>query len=233
LDLLFPDLLQDISPVPYDGAIQMDFAQVSAPWKRNWDDYYHLAKLYAERGMQGEVVSLYQEAVDQGVEPAQVDDWALFREAYVALGEESRVREIEERIARRIAHKMNVNLGGKVEFLGYSLRAEESNRHGLGLFFRCLEEMEQDYTLWVHAEVEDETLLERTESDRGYAIFDHLLFTSRWKPGTVYQDDEIKGLRPGRYHFTLGLWRPEDGSRLWRKDDPNAHIVDLGWVKVQ
>jgi hypothetical protein len=64
-------------------------------------------------------------------------------------------------------------------------------------------------------------------------VFDHLLPTSRWQVGEVYQDDEVKGLKPGRYHFTLGLWRPEDGSRLWREDDPSAHDIDLGWVEVK
>jgi hypothetical protein len=49
----------------------------------------------------------------------------------------------------------------------------------------------------------------------------------------VYQDDEVKGLKPGRYHFTLGLWRPEDGSRLWKADNPEAHIIDLGWVEAE
>jgi hypothetical protein len=126
-----------------------------------------------------------------------------------------------------------VDLPGKVEFLGYSVRGEERDRHGLSLYFRCLEEMEEDYTLWVHGEVEDESLLEGQRREAGYAVFDHLLPTSRWQVGEVYQDDEIKGLRPGRYHFTLGLWRPEDGSRLWREDDPDAHIMDLGWVEVQ
>jgi 4-amino-4-deoxy-L-arabinose transferase-like glycosyltransferase len=233
LDLLFPDLLQDISPIPYDGAIQMDFAQVSTRWEGDWDDYYDLAKVYAERGMQGEVVRLYEEAVDKGVEPGRVDELALFKRAYAALGEQEKVGEIEERIAGRIAHKMNVNLGGKVEFLGHSLRGEEGNGHGLSLFFRCLEEMEEDYTLWVHGEVEDESLLEGQRREAGYAVFDHWLPTSRWRGGEAYQDDEVRGLRPGRYHFTLGLWRPEDGSRLWREDDPNAHIIDLGWVEVK
>jgi len=51
--------------------------------------------------------------------------------------------------------------------------------------------------------------------------------------GEVYQDDEVRGLKPGRYHFTLGLWRPEDGSRLWWEDDPEAHVIDLGWVEVR
>jgi hypothetical protein len=233
VDLLFPDLLQEISPIPYDGAIQMDFAQVSTRWEGNWDDYYDLARVYAERGMDGEVVRLYEEAVDKGVEPAQVDDLALFRGVYVALGEEGKVGEIEERIARRIAQKMNVDLGGKVEFLGYSLRGEERDRHGLSLYFRCLEEMEENYTLWVHGEVEDERLLEGQRREGGYAVFDHLLPTSRWQVGEVYEDDEVRELRSGRYHFTLGLWRPEDGSRLWREDDPDAHIIDLGWVEVQ
>ncbi|MFB0536467.1 MAG: hypothetical protein ACETWR_15945 [Anaerolineae bacterium] len=232
VDLVLPDLLQD-SRTDYDGPIQMDFAQVSTRWERNWDDYYDLAKVYAERGMQGEVVRLYEEAVEEGLEPERVDDFSLFKGAYEASGEEERIREIEERIAGRIPHKMSVNLGGKVEFLGYGLTRLDDGCTQMGLFFRCVEEMEEDYTLWVHGEVEDESLLEGQRREAGYAVFDHLLPTSRWLVGEVYQDDEARGLRPGQYHFTLGLWRPEDGSRLWREDDPEGHIIDLGWVEVK
>ncbi len=227
VDRVFPDLLQD-PRTDYDGPIQIDFAQVSTHWKGNWDDYYDLAKVYAERGMMDEVARLYEEAVDKGVEPGRVDDLALFKGAYAALREERKVGEIEGRIAGRIAHKMSVNLGGKVEFLGHSLRG-----HGITLFFRCLKEMGEDYTLWVHGEVEDESLLEGQREEAGYAVFDHLLPTSRWQVGEVHQDDEVGVLKPGRYHFTLGLWRPEDGSRLWWEDDPNAHAIDLGWVEVK
>jgi hypothetical protein len=232
MDRVFPDLLQD-PRTDYDGPIQMDFAQVSSRWEGNWGDHYDLARVYAERAMMGEVARLYEETVETGVEPEWVDDLAFFKAAYAALGEQGKVGEIEERIAGRITHKMNVNLEGKVEFLGYSLRGEEGGDRGLSFFFRCLQNMGEDYTLWVHGEVEDEFLLEGVASERGYAVFDHLLPTSRWEAGEVYQDDEVRGLRPGRYHFTLGLWRPEDGSRLWREDDPNAHIIDLGWVEMQ
>lgn len=228
VDLVFPDLLQD-SRTNYDGPTQMDFAQVSTRWEGDGEDYYDLAMVYAERGMMGEVARLYEEAVDEGLEPERVDEFALFKKAYKALGEEEEVEEIEQRIAGRIEHKMNVNLGGKVEFLGYSLRED----HRLSLFFRCVEEMEKDYTLWVHGEVEDESLLEGQRREAGYAVFDHLLSTSRWQVGEIYQDDEVRGLRPGRYHFTLGLWRPEDGSRLWREDHPEGHVIDLGWVEIR
>jgi hypothetical protein len=230
VDRVFPDLLQD-PRTNYDGPIQMDFVQVGSRWKGDWDDYYDLAKVYTERGMDGEVARLYEEAVDKGIEPGRVDDLALFKGAYRALGQEGKVEEIEERIAGRITHQMSVNLGDKVEFLGHSLRGEGDD-HRLSLFFRCAEEMEEDYTLWVHGEVEDESLLEGQRREAGYAVFDHLLSTSRWQVGEVYQDDEVRGLKPGRYHFTLGLWRPEDGSRLWWKNDPNAHVIDLGWVEV-
>jgi hypothetical protein len=232
VDRVFPDLLQD-PRTDYDGPIQMDFAQVSSRWEGNWDNYCDLAKVYAGRWMMGEIVRLYEETVEEGVQPGRVDEFALFKKAYRALGEEKKVGEIEERIAELIAHKMNVNLGDKIEFLGYSLRGKEGNGHRLSLFFRCLEEMEEDYTLWVHGEVEDESLLEGVKSERGYTIFDHLLPTSGWEVGEMYQDDEVKGLKPGRYRFTLGLWRPEDGSRLWREDDPNAHVIALGWVEIQ
>ena len=232
VDRVFPDLLQD-PRTNYDGPIQMDFAQVSSRWEGDWDDYYTLAKVYAERGMQGEVARLYEEAVDKGVGPGRVDEFSLFKRAYRALGEEGKVEEVEERIAERIAHKMSVNMRGKVEFLGHSLRRDEGDGHGLSLFLRCLVEMEEDYTLWVHGEVEDESLLEGQRREASYAVFDHLLPTSRWQVGEVYQDDGVRGLRPGRYHFTLGLWRPEDGSRLWREDNPKEHVIDLGWMEVK
>ena len=232
VDRVFPNLLQD-PRTDYDGPIQMDFAQVSTPWKGNWDDYYDLARVYGERGMDEEVVRLYEEALEKGVESGRVEDLALFKGAYAALGGERKVGEIEERIAGRIAHKVNVNLGGKVEFLGYSLSKLDNGCTQMSLFFRCVEEMEEDYTLWVHGEVENEALLEGQRREAGYAVFDHLLLTSRWQVGEVYQDDEIRELRPGRYHFTLGLWRPEDGSRLWRGDHPEAHIIDLGWIELK
>ncbi|MFB0536468.1 MAG: hypothetical protein ACETWR_15955 [Anaerolineae bacterium] len=231
VDLVFPDLLQD-PRTDYAGPIQMDFAQVSTRWEGNWDDYYDLARVYDGREMDGEIARLYEEAVDKGAELERVDDLVLFKGAYVALGEKGKVGEIEERVAEHIADKMSVNLGGKVAFLGHSPRGEKDDR-GISLFFRCLEEMGEDYTLWVHGEIEDESLLEGQRREAGYAVFDHLLPTSRWQVGEVYQDDEVKGLRPGRYHFTLGLWRPEDGSRLWLANYPDQHAVELGWVEVK
>jgi hypothetical protein len=225
VDRVFPDFLQD-SRTGYDGPIQMDFAQVSTRWEGDWEDYYDLAKIYAGIEMQGEVVRLYEEAVEEGLEPGRVDDFILFKRAYKALGEEERIREIEERIASRIPHKMRVNLGGKVKFLDDSCTQ-------MSLFFRCVEEMEEDYTLWVHGEVEDESLLEGQRREAKYAVFDHLLPTSRWQVREVYQDDGVRGLRSGQYHFTLGLWRPEDGSRLWREDNPEEHAIDLGWVEIK
>ena len=146
---------------------------------------------------------------------------------------DSRPGEIEERIGERIGQNMRVNLGGKVEFLGYSLIAGEGGERGVGFFFRCVEGMEEDYTLWVHGEVEDEALLEGQRREGGYGVFDHLLPTSRWEVGEVYEDDGVRGLKGGRYHLSLGLWRPEDGSRLWREDDAEAHIIDLGWIEVK
>jgi hypothetical protein len=232
VDRVFPDLLQD-PRTDYDGPVQMDFAQVSTRWQGNWDDYYDLAQVYAERGMIAEVARLYEEATEKGVGPERVDEFALFKRAYRALEEDGKAGEIEQQIAERIAYKMNVNLGGKVEFLSYSLTKLDNGCTQMSLFFRCVEEMEEDYTLWVHGEAEDESLWEGVKREGGYALFDHPLPTSRWEGGEVYQDDEVRGLRPGQYHFTLGLWRPEDGSRLWREDSPEEHIIDLGWVEAK
>ena len=91
--------------------------------------------------------------------------------------------------------------------------------------------MDVDWTLWLHGLVEDESLLTGTDRDAGYAVLDTRLDTSHWQPGHLYEVVVGKPLPPGRYEIHLGLWRWEDGSRLWINEDTGEHEVNLGWVE--
>jgi len=89
----------------------------------------------------------------------------------------------------------------KVEFLGYGLIRLDDDYTQMSLFFRCVEKMEEDYTLWVHGEVENESLLEGQRREAGYAVFDHLLLTSRCQVGEEYQNN-CEGIKAGAVSFS-------------------------------
>ena len=133
-----------------------------------------------------------------------------------------------------VPHQMDVNLEDKVEVLGYSLERTGETEGRLRLFFRSLQSLEGDYTLWLH-QVEPPPLQGglRGVYEEGadeFISLDRRLGTSRWQPGRVYEESWRVEL-PGReVRFVFGFWRWEDGSRLWVKDKPAEHEIDLGWV---
>jgi len=114
-----------------------------------------------------------------------------------------------------------VNLGGKVEFLGSVTSWEADGRPQIELYLRCIEPIEDDYTLWFHADTHRETI-----------TFDHTLPTSKWRAGQIIHDTFTLDVPTGRYRLSFGLWMWQDGRRLWRTDNGGAGI-DLGEIEVK
>ncbi len=114
-----------------------------------------------------------------------------------------------------------VNLGNKVEFLGSVLSPGEAGSPQMELYMRCIGRMEEDYTLWFHADAEEQT-----------NTFDHVLPTSEWKIGQIVSDTIQLDLPPGRYDLSFGLWTWQSGQRLWRQDTGEAGI-ELGCLEIE
>ncbi len=142
----------------------------------------------------------------------------MFKEA-AALWEEALSKELAAE------HRIDVNLGDKVQVMAANFIPQGEGRVQIEIYFRCLEEMDQDYTLWLHAKP--------AETEQPHFTFDHLLPTALWERGMVYRDTYLAQLPPGRYQFTGGLWRWQNEERLWRMDEPERHEVDLGHVEVR
>ena len=221
VDAVFPDLLYDLSG-PHDGWIWPDFIQVSSEWREEWGAYRDLARRYTDLETYTEAAALFDEAVAKGLRPERVEDLDVFVRAVDALddrGEQARVREVEESL---IANRVDVNLEDKVEVLGYSLERVDETEGRLHLFFRSVGPMDEDYTVWLH---------QYDEGGERFTSLDRRLQTSRWEPGRVYEEAWGVELPGETVKFTFGMWRWEDGSRLWVKGEPDQHEVELGWIK--
>ena len=134
----------------------------------------------------------------------------------------TRLARVEEMVGSLVEQRLGINLDDKVEVVGYTLRRQGEGQAELRLYFRALSAMAEDYTLWLHR---------YREGVEGFENLDRRLGTSRWRPGRMYEERWSVPLGEEKVRFVFGLWRWEDGSRLWRKDAPQEHEIDLGWIE--
>jgi hypothetical protein len=92
----------------------------------------------------------------------------------------------------------------------------------LRLFFRSLQSLDRDYTLWLH---------HYEEGSDEFVTLDRRVATSEWEPGRMYEEAWSLKSQPGQARFVFGFWRWEDGRRLWVSDLPERHEIDLGWIE--
>jgi len=234
LDRLFPDLLNEVSG-PWSGAIQIDLARVECDWVEAWGAYRDLMRTYAEREMWAEAAGVYGTARSRGIKPEHISELSVLAEIARRGNQAQMADRLREEEARLIPNPMGVSLGGVVRLEGYEFRRIGRRVEGR-LYFRNLTPTEFDWTLWLHVTPEPaaQATLERQAggSKRAeYTIPDQRLDTSHWQPGRLYEVTVSGSLPPGRYEVRLGLWRWEDGSRLWRDDAPAEHEINLGWME--
>ena len=228
LERWFPDLLDEVVE-PWSGAIQVDLIRVERDWAEEWSAYRDLMRVYAERGMWQEAAAVYEEAIARELRPADVLDLDLLSE----VARQTELNWVRKRLSeeedRLIPNRLGVDFGGKVRLEGYTFQRRGHTVTGR-FYFRALEKMDEDWTMWLHGVVEDRSLLTGEDRQVGYAVMDTRLDTSRWEVGHLYEVPVSKYLPEGRYEMRMGLWRWEDGSRLWRDKRPGEHEVDLGGI---
>jgi len=115
-----------------------------------------------------------------------------------------------------IGHPIGANLGDKVSLLGYNI--ESGFRRGdnihLTLFWQCLEEMDQDYTVFTHLVDEKQNIWGQKDNPP----VDGFYPTSRWNVGEIVRDQYdiliSPEAPPGEYQIEVGMYLAETGERL-------------------
>ena len=128
------------------------------------------------------------------------------------------VREVERTFdVPHIAHPLTANLGDQVALLGYDLSAETAAPGDvitLTLYWRALDQPEEDYTVFTHLLAPDGSM---TGQQDAYPVAGTYP-TSLWMTGEVVVDPHEFSIRadaaPGAHRLEVGLYVAETGDRL-------------------
>ncbi len=128
-----------------------------------------------------------------------------------------------------ISKPQRANFGQKIGFLGYDLPSAEIESGGnlhLDLYWKCIEEMDVSYTVFIHLLDESRNIQGQRDSVPGGGT----LPTSGWAVGEVIADGHdlslSPGAPPGRYTISIGLYRADTGERLPATSPEGAPLGD-------
>jgi len=221
VDALFPDLLWDDSG-PHDGWIWADYVEVNGGRLEGWQSYEDLARAYSGLGMDREVLGLWDQAVSKGLRPDRVEGLNVFLGALERTGDKERQGPVAGLLQGLVGQRLGLNLGGKVELLGYRYEGSGEGAERLRLVFRSLAPMSEDYTVWLHRYLEGAGASES---------LDRQLKTSKWDVGRLYEEQWRVPRGSGKDRYVLGMWRGAEGTRLEVGGEPGRHEIDLGWIE--
>lgn len=133
-----------------------------------------------------------------------------------------------------IEHPREAILGDKVRFLGYNI--ESGFRPGDGihltLFWQCLEEMEQDYTVFTHL-VDGE---QNISGQKDNQPVDGFYPTSQWEAGEIVRDQYDIAIPAiislGEYAVEIGMYARDTMERLEIFGDSTDSAIQLEKVVV-
>jgi len=115
-----------------------------------------------------------------------------------------------------VEHSLGADLGGKVRLLGYNIESgfrPGDNIH-LTLFWQCLEEMEQSYTVFTHLADAGDNIVAQKDNPP----VDGFYPTTKWEVGETVRDqyDLVipSDALSGEYRLTVGMYLAETGERL-------------------
>jgi len=137
-----------------------------------------------------------------------------------------------------IEQPVEATLGGKVRLLGYNIESgfrPGDNIH-LTLFWQCLEEMDEEYTVFTHLVDAGDNIVAQKDNPP----VDGFYPTSEWEPGEIVRDQYDLVILPeaphGQYRLELGMYLVETGERLLvtnaqrHRDDDR---IILEWIRIQ
>ena len=129
-------------------------------------------------------------------------------------------------------HPVGAVLGGRVRLLGYNIESgfrPGDNIH-LTLFWQCLAEMEQSYTVFTHLVDAGGHIVAQKDNPP----VDGLYPTTEWQAGEIVRDQYdiliSPETPPGEYQVEVGMYLAETGERLTVEGEKALHAqTAVGW----
>ncbi len=137
-----------------------------------------------------------------------------------------------------IEHPREAILGDKVRLLGYNIESgfrPGDNIH-LTLFWQCLEELDQDYTVFTHLIDQKGVLWGQKDNEPADGFYP----TSQWTVDEIVRDQYdlliSPDARPGEYQIEVGMYLAETGERLPVVDPQIGQVADrvlIGGIQIK
>ncbi|NIN65363.1 MAG: hypothetical protein GTO63_11820 [Anaerolineae bacterium] len=129
------------------------------------------------------------------------------------------------------ANTLRVNLGDSITMLGYDLAAATAgpgDSVSLTLYWQAREEIQHDYTVFVHLVGQDGGIVSQDDGQPDGGFYP----TSYWDKGEVVRDEHVLTVPPvpgvGEYELRVGMYTVEDMQRL----PVEGYAADQDWVDV-
>jgi hypothetical protein len=136
-----------------------------------------------------------------------------------------------------IEQPVEATLGGKVGLLGYNVESgfrPGDNIH-LTLFWQCLEEMDEEYTVFTHLVDAEGNVVAQKDNPP----VDGFYPTAKWEPGEIVRDQYDLVIPPdalpGQYQLEAGMYLTGTGERLsvFQGDQETGNRVLLTEITVE
>ena len=154
-------------------------------------------------------VHVYNPSVEMGLKPGEDCD-ILLGPVQIARRASPAIEDLG------MDHPVGAVLGGRVRLLGYNIESgfrPGDNIH-LTLFWQCLEEMEQSYTVFTHLVDAGGHIVAQKDNPP----VDGLYPTTKWEMGEIVRDQYDltipQDIAPGEYRLKVGMYLAETGERL-------------------
>jgi 4-amino-4-deoxy-L-arabinose transferase-like glycosyltransferase len=128
-----------------------------------------------------------------------------------------------------LEHPLEANLGQKVRLLGYNIESgfrPGDNIH-LTLFWQCLGEMDQDYTVFTHLVDKRDNIVAQKDNPP----VDGFYPTTKWQTGEIVRDQYDLLISPdasvGNYEIEVGMYLAETGERLPVNGDDAIQLTEV------
>ncbi len=201
--------------------------------KHQFDYHLDLAQLYALAGDMA-AANLHLEQAARVQQGSTDPDW---------MPELARLREVAT-IVRFYApvnpspqHHVDVNFDNRLKLYGYSLEPDTLSQPAevkVSFYWQPTAPLEKDYFVFVHLKDTSGHIVGHFD----FQPFDAILPTSQWPVGTDLREARhfsVPGdLPPGEYTFVIGLYLPEDMSRLRIIEDTSGqNAARLGTLIIE
>ncbi|SHI53207.1 O-antigen ligase family protein [Lutispora thermophila] len=163
-------------------------------------------------------IVFYKKKVEQ-----DIDSYKLFANTFVT--DDAEIETTTKQTILYFKGDKAINISDRILFLGAIKEKVDGNKIKITLKFKCIDKINKEYSLWLHAGVIDQGIVSESRKQYGFENWDHefKIKTTEWQIGQIYDDTFEIEVNEGQYDMKFGFWNAKRGEKLYP-------MIYLGWT---